>query len=315
MKIVLLGQKTIGDDVDLSRFYELGDFEVHGYAQDSDTEKYAKDADVLIVNKTPINEETIGTASHLRLVCVTATGTDNLDKDYLQRRGIAWRNVAGYSTESVAELTFGMFFYLWQHLPYYDHYVKGGSYVNDVMFTHFANTFREMSGKKWGIIGLGTIGHRVAEIAAAFGMEVGYYSTSGISREEKYPRLSFEELLGTSDVVSIHCPLSEQTEGLIDERALSLMKRDAILLNLSRGPVVNEAALCDALLKNKIAAAGLDVLTQEPMAEDNPLLGIQDSGKLIITPHIGWAAYETRVRLMDIIFDQVREFITGQESH
>jgi glycerate dehydrogenase len=241
---------------------------------------------------------------------VTATGINNLDTDYLAKRGIEWRNVAGYSTESVTQHTFALLFYILENLAYYDNYVKSGSYTRDYLFTHFKKRYHELSGMTWGIIGLGNIGRRVAATASAFGCKVQYFSTSGANYNSDYKKVSFDELLGTSDIVSIHAPLNGKTLNLIDAQALSKMKKSAILLNLGRGPIVNEADLAAALENGTIAAAGLDVLTKEPMEEGNPLLRIKDSGKLIITPHIAWAAVEARERLMKIIEGQIEEFVT-----
>lgn len=268
-----------------------------------------KDADILIVNKIAINEQTIGTAKNLKLVCVTATGTNNLDKEYLKKRGIAWRNVAGYSTESVTQHTFALLFYLLEKLRYYDDYVKDEKYINDTVFTHFAEHFNEVNGKTWGIIGLGTIGRRVADIAKAFGAHVIYYSASGSPAQEGYEQVDFETLLATSDIVSVHAPLNEYTKDLMDREAFEKMKKTAIFLNLGRGPIVVEQDLYEALEIGEIAAAGLDVLCEEPMSETNPLAKIKDSKKLIITPHIAWASVEARNRLMQIIIEQIREFL------
>ena len=267
-----------------------------------------KDADVIILNKVQINEQTIGTAKNLKLVCVTATGTNNLDKEYLEKRGIAWRNVAGYSTETVTQHTFAMLFYLLEKMRYYDDYVKEEHYVNDVQFTHFAEHFTEIYGKTWGIIGLGNIGRRVTEIARAFGAHVIYYSASGSPAQEGYEQVDLDTLLSTSDIVSVHAPLNEYTEGLMNRETFAKMKKNAIFLNLGRGPIVVEQDLYGALETGEIAAAGLDVLTKEPMSVDNPLRKIKDSGKLLITPHIAWASVEARTKLMDIIFGQVKEF-------
>ena len=220
MKIVFLDAKTIGEDIDLSGFDALGEVVKYGFSTEQEARERSKDADVLILNKVQVNEQTIGEADHLKLVCVTATGTNNLDKEYLDKRGIAWRNVAGYSTESVAQHTFAMLFYLLEKLPYYDDYVKSEKYVNDVSFTHFAKAFHELSGMTYGIIGLGNIGRRVADIAKAFGCHVIYYSTSGRNSQPGYERVSFDELLEQSDIVSIHAPLDENTLGLMNKEAL-----------------------------------------------------------------------------------------------
>jgi len=263
-----------------------------------------------VLNKVVVNEQTIGTAANLKLVCVTATGTNNLDKEFLAERRIAWRNVAGYSTGSVAQHTFAMLFYLLEKLRYYDDYVKNGHYVNDTVFTHFEERFHELCGMTWGIIGLGAIGRQVAKIAAAFGASIIYYSPSGSAPQEGYQQVDLDTLLTASDIISIHAPLNEHTENLIDKKNLKKMKPSCILLNAGRGPIVAEGDLADALEADEIAAAGLDVLCAEPMSDDNPLLRIKDSRRLFITPHIAWASVESRTRLMNIILDQIKEFLT-----
>lgn len=308
MKIVFLDAKSIGDDIDLTGFDKLGEVVKYGFSTAEQAAERTKDADVVIVNKVPVNETSIGNAEHLKLVCVTATGTNNLDKDYLAQRGIAWRNVAGYSTETVAQHTFALLFYLMEKLRYYDDYVKSGQYIDDTVFTHFSNVFHDLNGMTWGIIGLGNIGRRVADIAKMFGCHVIYYSTSGKNNQEGYERVDFDTLLKTSDIVSVHAPLNEDTENLMNREAFAKMKKSAIFLNLGRGPIVSEQDLADALKEGTIAAAGLDVLCAEPMRADNPLRGIKDSDKLIITPHIAWASVEARTRLMNIILGQVAEY-------
>ena len=309
MKLVFLDTKTIGEDIDLSAYDALGEVVKYGFSTLEEIPERVKDADVLIVNKIAINEQTIGNAKNLKLVCVTATGTNNLDKEYLKKRGIAWRNVAGYSTESVTQHTFALLFYLLEKIRYYDDYVKDEKYINDTVFTHFAEHFNEVNGKTWGIIGLGTIGRRVADIAKAFGVHVIYYSASGSPAQEGYEQVDFETLLATSDIVSVHAPLNEYTKDLMDREAFAKMKKTAIFLNLGRGPIVVEQDLYEALETGEIAAAGLDVLCEEPMSETNPLAKIKDSKKLIITPHIAWASVEARNRLMQIIVEQIREFL------
>ncbi len=309
MKLVFLDRKTIGDDIDLSIFKDFGEVVEYNFSSVDEVPARVVDADILIINKIPINESTIGSAKNLKLVCVTATGTNNLDKEYLDKRGIAWRNVAGYSTESVAQHTFSMLFYLLEHMAYYDNYVKDGKYINDTMFTHFDRVFPQISGKTWGIIGLGAIGRRVADIAKVFGANVIYYSASGAPAQEGYNQVDFDTLLTESDIVSVHAPLNEFTEGLMDEAAFSKMKSSAIFLNLGRGPIVDERALANALNNNVIASAGLDVIAIEPMSPNCPLLDVQDKSKLLITPHIGWASVEARTNLMNIIHGQIKDFL------
>lgn len=308
MHIVFLDVKSIGEDISLEGFDRLGTVTKYDFSSPEQVPKRIQDADVIILNKVPVNADTIGTAEKLRLVCVTATGTNNLDKDYLKERGIAWRNVADYSTESVTQHTFAMLFYLLEKLHYYDAYVKEEHYVNDTLFTHFAEHFHELHGMTWGIIGLGNIGRKVASVASAFGARVIYYSASGQPAQEGYCQTDLDTLLASSDIISVHAPLNEYTENLMDASAFARMKPGVIFLNLGRGPIVDEQALASALENGQIAAAGLDVLAAEPMSPDNPLLSIKDSRKLLITPHIGWASVESRTCLMQRILEQVNGF-------
>ena len=308
MKIVFLDAASIGADIDLSGYDVLGEVKKYDYSTPEQAAERITDADVIVINKIPINETTLKYAENLKLVCVTATGTDNLDKEYLAERNIAWRNVAGYSTESVAQHTFALLFYLYEKLRYYDEYVKTEKYIGDRSFTHFDNVFHEIFGKTWGIIGLGAIGRRVAELAKAFGCRVIYYSTSGRNTQADYERVDFDTLLKESDIVSVHAPLNENTRGLMDKEAFAKMKKTAVFLNVGRGPIVMEADLAEALKNGEIAAAGLDVLGKEPMMAENPLREIKDSGKLFITPHIAWASVEARTRLMDIILQQIKDY-------
>ncbi len=308
MNIVFLDADTIGRDIDLSMFEKSGHVTVYGFSSKEEMRERAADADVLILNKMQADAYTLEKASHLKLICVTATGTNNLDKNYLAQRNIEWRNVAGYSTECVTQHTFAMLFYLLEKLAYYDDYVKSEAYVNNTTFTHFSNVFHELNGMTWGIIGLGAIGRRVAQIAAAFGCHVIYFSTSGKNDNPDYSRVSFDDLLSRSDIVSVHAPLTEKTEGLMNRSAFQKMKKSAVFLNLGRGPIVVEQDLADALLAEELAAAGLDVLSAEPMHPDNPLKSIKDSGRLLITPHIAWAGVETRRRLMETVCQQIQTF-------
>lgn len=313
MKIIFLDAKTIGSDIDLSPFHKLGEVILYPFSTSSEIPERVKDADILIINKTPINEKTIYTAKNLKLICVTATGTDNLDKEYLTTRNIAWRNVSGYSTESVAQHTFAMLFYLLENLPYYDQYVKSKKYANDTLFTHFASSFHQLNALRWGIVGLGNIGRRVADIASCFGCDVVYSSPSNAAPQSGYHQVDFETLLMTSDIVSVHAPLNHYTQNLMNEDAFKKMQPHAIFLNLGRGPIVDESALVTALNKNWIAAAGLDVLTTEPMSKSSPFLDFKDSSRLLITPHIAWASIEARRNLMKIIEKQIITFFSEKK--
>ena len=308
MKIVFLDAKSIGEDIDLSAYDALGEVIKYDFSTAEEAAVRSVDADVLVLNKVEVNEKTIGNASHLKLVCVTATGTNNLDKAYLEKRGITWRNVAGYSTESVAQHTFALLFYVLEKLNYYDNYVKSGEYARGTCFSHFGQNFFELDGKTWGIIGLGAIGNKVAQIAKAFGCHIICYSASGKKYNTEYEQVSLDELLSRSDILSVHAPLNGYTENLMTLEKFRKMKKSAIFLNLARGAIVNEPDLYTALTEGSIAGAGLDVLCKEPMDPENPLLKIQDSNKLIITPHIAWAAKETRFRVVDEVVKNIQRF-------
>lgn len=306
-KIVMLERDNIGEDVDLNYFETLGELTIYGATPYEQVVDRIGDADVLVINKIPMNEATLKDAQNVKLICVTATGTDNVDMDYCASRGIAVKNVRSYSTESVVQHTFAMFFYLSEKLRFYDDYVKNGEYMKCPRFTYFGETFHELYGKTWGIVGLGEIGARVADIAKAFGCKVIYYSTSGQNSNEAYERVDFDTLLGESDIISVHAPLNEKTRYLFTYDAFAKMKPSAYFINVGRGPIVKEADLCKALNENLIAGAGLDVLEKEPMVPENPLFAIKDSRKLLITPHIAWATTEARNRLMENVYKNIKE--------
>ena len=315
MKIVFLDVKTIGEDIDLSGYDRLGQVVKYPFSTPAQVPDRIADSDVIVLNKVRIDAETVGDAPKLKLVCVTATGTNNLDKEFLDKRKIAWRNVAGYSTESVAQHTFAMLFYLLEKLRYYDDYVKDGRYACDTSFTHFEEHFYELNDKTWGIIGLGNIGRRVASIAKAFGAHVIYTSPSGSPKQEGYCQVDMDTLLASSDIISVHAPLNKYTENLINAAAFKKMKKSCIFLNLGRGPIVVEDEIAEALEQHEIAAAGLDVLCTEPMSPQNPLLQMKDSRRLYITPHIAWASVEARTRLMKIVLGQIHEFFDIKHSN
>ncbi len=312
MKIVILDAKTLGDDIDLEIFFQFGDVEMYPTTSPAELYERIEDADIIITNKVVIDRDAINAARNLKLICEAATGYNNIDVLYAKEKGIAVTNVAGYSTESVVQTTFGMLFYLLMHLRYYDDYVKSGEYAKSDIFTHLGKPFWEIHGKRWGIIGLGTIGRRVAEVAESFGCDVIYYSTSGVERQEKYPRYPLDELLKTSDIVSIHAPLNEKTKNLITINELKLMKENAILLNLGRGGIVNEKDLAIAIDSDMIGGAGLDVLEKEPIDPENPLLKIKNKEKLLITPHIAWTSIEARKRLVNEMVENIRAFLNGE---
>lgn len=312
-KIVFLETATLGDDVNVAQFSDLGEVVTYDLTQKAEINERITDADVVIINKLPMCEETLKDAKNLKLICLTATGTNNIDFSYTDSRGIVVKNVASYSTESVVQHTFALFFFLYEKMAYYDGYVKSGDYANAPFFCHIEEKFHELYGKTWGIIGLGEIGRRVATVAECFGCKVIYYSTSGAHDDEHFKRVSLDELLAQSDVVSVHAPLNDNTRNLMNAETIGKMKKTAYLINVGRGPIINEEDLYQALLHDTIAGAGLDVLAVEPMDPKNPLLKVWDSKKLVITPHIAWATAEARCRCVDRVFDNVKTYLdTGK---
>ena len=296
MKIVYLDAATMGDTPldDISALGELVCYDNSTYEEALDR---VSDCEVLIINKVKVDRELLSNAPALKLVCEAATGVNNIDLEACEERGIPVRNVAGYSTDSVVQATFMHILSLLGNAPYFDLAVKSGRYSKSGLFTDVSKPFIEIFGKTMGIIGMGVIGNKVAKIAQAFGMNVVYYSTSGTSHCKEYPSLPLEELMLKADVISVHAPLNEKTKGLIGERELSIMKSDAIIVNMGRGGIIDECALAKAIDNNIIGGAALDVFEREPLPEDNPLLHTSHPEKLRFTPHTAWASVEARKRL------------------
>ncbi len=309
MKVVFLDRATLGDDISLDKFKEFGEVEIYDTTSPTQTFERIKDADIIVTNKVVIDRQMMQN-SKLSLICVAATGMNNIDLKAANKLDITVKNVAGYSTPSVVQTTFAMALYLIGRLKYFDNYTSSGEWCESEIFTHLKVPYHDIEGKRWGIIGLGTIGKEVAKVASAFGCEVVYYSTSGKNRDDTYPSLSLDELLKTSDIISIHAPLNENTKGLIDREKLKLLKKGAVILNLGRGGIIEEDALASSIDEDEIYA-GLDVLESEPMREDHPLLRVKNRDRLIITPHIAWASVESRQRLVDAIYDNIKTFKGG----
>lgn len=268
-----------------------------------------KEADIIICNKVKITAPIMDALPKLRLICITATGMNNVDLKYAAQKRIAVKNVAGYSTASVAQVTFALLLSLMHSVGYFDAYVKGGQYAQSSLFTHYGRSFYELTDKNFGVIGMGNIGRRVAGIAEAFGAHVAYYSTSGKNLAAPYPALPLDRLLKTSDVVSIHAPLSSSTYNLIAYPQLQLMKPTAYLVNIGRGKIVSEADLARALNEGLIAGAALDVFEHEPINHDNPLLSVKNPEKLMLSPHIGWLSVEARRTLIEKVAKNIEDYI------
>lgn len=307
MKIVFLDALTLGRDISLEPLKQFGENVFYDTTAPEETAARIKDADIIITNKVRLFRDEIDAAPSLKLICVAATGVNCVDVEYAASKGIPVKNVAGYSTESVVQTTFMHILALAGHHGYFDARIKSGEYGRGGIATDITAPFWELDGKKIGIVGMGAIGQRVAQVATAFGMQVAYFSTSGTSHCTEYPSLSLEQLLSQSDIVSVHAPLNAATNGLIGSKELAMMKPTAFIINMGRGGIVVEEDLAAALRDGVIAGAGIDVFVKEPMGEEHPFASLGD--KISLSPHVGWASVEARTRLVDKIADNIRTFI------
>ena len=306
MKIAFLDAATMGD-VSFEPFEKLGDFTRYENSTPEEARERVRDLDVLLINKVIVDKELIDSAPNLKLICIAATGVNNIDVEYAASKGIPVRNAVGYSTDSVVQTTFMHILSLVGGAPYFDESVKSGSYSRSGMFTDTKWNWWELAGKTIGIIGMGNIGQKVARIAEAFGMKVCYYSTSGTGHCKDYPCLSLEELLKTSDIVSVHAPLNERTLNLIGKEQLSMMKSQAYLVNVGRGAIIVEEDLAQAVDDGVIAGAGVDVFVTEPLPENHPYLRMRHPERMRLSPHIAWASIEARDRLIGIMAENIQK--------
>lgn len=307
MKITFLDTQTVADlPEELAKFKALGDFT--GYKNTTPDQVVARLAgsNVAIVNKVIIGREEMDQLPDLKLICIAATGMNNVDLDAAAERGISVKNVSGYSTNSVAQLTITMLFTLAMDLIHLNQAVYDGTYAKHPAFGYWRQPFYELGGARYGIVGMGAIGQRVAELATAYGAKVVHYSTSGRTSDAGYPQVSFEELLETCEVISVHCPLTEETKDLFGYDELAKMKSSAYLINVARGGIVNEADLVRALDEGQIAGAASDVFTSEPIPTDHPYLSVKEPHRLLLTPHIGWASVEARMELLAGVRENIK---------
>ena len=305
MKIVYLDSATVGE-TPMDGIAELGELVCWPESTPEEALERVRDCNVLIVNKVLVTRALLDAAPELRLVCEAATGVNNIDLEACRERNIPVRNVAGYSTDSVVQTTFMHILSLMGNAPYFDNTVKNGTYSKGTLFTDVSRPYIEIKGKRIGIVGMGAIGTGVARVAEAFGMEVVYYSTSGTGHCKEWPSISLGELMRTSDVISIHAPYNERTAGLIGAGELAMMKPSAIIVNMGRGGIVDEAALAEVIDNDLIGGAALDVFTREPLPGDSPLLRTRHPEKLRFTPHTAWASTEALTRLVNCIADNIR---------
>lgn len=309
MKISVLDAETLGEDLSLSIFEQYGEVTVYASTSPEQVEERLADAEAVILNKIKLNADNLKNAKRLKLICITATGFDNVDVAYCRDHGIAVCNVVGYSTQCVAQITVTMALSLIANLPAYNRFVCSGEYTKSGCFNRLTPVFHEIYGKTWGIVGYGNIGKQVARVADALGCRVLVHKRTPVSEREC---VDFDTLCREADILSLHTPLNEGTYHLLDEKHIAMLKKDAIVINVARGAVADEGALADAVLEDRIGGLGVDVYSAEPMAADHPFQAILDRPNVCFTPHMAWGGYETRVRLMEEIAQNIEAFLQGE---
>ncbi len=312
MEIVILDAKTLGDDLVLDMFDEFGNVTIYDSTSPEDVEKRIRNADVVILNKIRLNESNLGSAQKLKLVCITATGFDNVDTDYCHKNGIAVCNVKGYSTHSVAQVTMALALSLCTHVGEYTDYVSSGKYTESGVHNYLKPTFHEISGMTWGVVGLGGIGKQVARIAKAMGCRVLAFKRTP---DSGFECVDIDTLCKNCDIISVHLPLTDETREIIGKPQLDEMKKGTLLINMARGAVVDERAVADAVKSGRLGGVGIDVYSVEPMAADHPYTEIMHMDNVLLTPHMAWGAYEARVRCMTEIAENIRAFLRGEERN
>ena len=310
MKITVLDRKTMGDDISLAPFERYGELEIYDITPTELLAERAKESDVIILNKAKITADVISAAKNLKLICEFATGYDNIDLDAARRAGVAVCNVPGYSTDSVTLYTIATVTALASRLITYRDAVNSGEYTAAGSPNKISPAFYDLRGKTWGIIGYGNIGRSVGRVAEAFGARVIVNKRTPVDGVEC---VDLDTLCRESDVITIHCPLTDDTRGIIDSRRLSLMKKSVILVNEARGAVLDESAVADALENGEIGAFGCDVYSKEPLTADHPYNRIKHNDNVILTPHSAWASFEARTRCVDIISNNIASYINGDK--
>ncbi len=310
MKIVVLDANTLGNDIHLEKFPLLRNAEIFPATKPEEVSDRISDCEVIVLNKVKLSEKNLSQAKNLQLICITATGYDNVDVEYCKNRGIAVCNVVGYSTDSVAQVTVATALSLWMHLSYFERYVRDGRYTASGVQNCLYPAFLELTGKTWGIIGYGNIGKKVGEIARAIGCRVIY-----MRRSEDQNAMPLDTILREADIISVHTPLSEETRHLIGKEELSKMKPGAILVNAARGAVLDEEAVCEAILNETLAGFGTDVYSTEPIPTGHPFEKLYHSDRVLFTPHMAWGSYEARRRCIEEIEENIRAYFAGEKRN
>ena len=309
MKIVFLDAATIGDDLTYESFAELGEVVVYPTTNEEEFVAHVNGADVVVINKLKLNATNLPKAKNLKLICLAATGFDNVDLDYCRKAGIGVCNVVGYSTQSVAQLTLSMALSLYTHLDEYTSFVRSGEYTQNGLANRLTPVYHEIAGRTWGIVGYGNIGKQVARVAEVLGCRVLVYKRTPVADAEC---VDFDTICQKSDILSLHVPLNEATRNLLDEAHIAMLKKDAIVINVARGAVTDEAALAAAILEGCIGGIGVDVYSKEPFGVDHPFNKIKHLPNVLLTPHMAWGGYETRVRLLDEIKQNIIAFFKNE---
>ena len=310
MKIVFLDAATIGNDLTYESFEDLGEVVVYSTTSEDEFEAHVQGADVVVINKLKLNSANLPKAPNLKLICLAATGFDNVELDYCRKAGIGVCNVVGYSTQSVAQLTLSMVLSLYTNLGQFTNFVRSGEYTKCGLANRLTPVYHEIDGKTWGIVGYGNIGKQVARVAEALGCKVLVYKRTPVEGAEC---VDFDTICQKSDILSLHVPLNDQTRNLLDEAHIAMLKKEAVVINVARGAVTDEAALANAVLEERIGGLGVDVYSKEPFGDDHPFNKIKHLPNVLLTPHMAWGGYETRVRLLGEIKENINSFFAGKE--
>lgn len=312
MKIVILDKDTLGADVNLSPIRKLGECTEYGTTDLSKVAQRVSAAEVVVTNKIKLNESTLGSCKNVRLICVAATGYDNIDTDFCKKRGIALCNVPGYSTDSVAQVTIAMALELITHLGEYRDFVHSGKYSVSGIANKLTPVYHELSSMTWGVVGGGAIGTKVAEIAKAFGCKV---LVCRRKQEGAFPLADIDTICEQADIISVHLPLSDSTRGILSRERIAKCKKTAVIINTARGAVADEEALADAIKEQRIGGLGVDVYSQEPFPADHPYTDILGCKNVCLTPHMGWGSFEARNRCIEKIAENIEYFYKGEQRN
>lgn len=308
MKIVILDSGTLGADVDLSPIEALGEVIEYKFTAPCEVADRLADADVAVLNKIKLNKDNLSDAKSLKLICVAATGYDNIDVAYCREHGISVCNVPGYSTDSVAQLSVSMALSLVTHLDEYRGFVHSGEYSRSSSANRLEPVYHEIAGQTWGVVGGGGIGSKVAEIAQALGCRVLLCRRKP---EDRYESADIDRICRECDIISLHVPLSDETRGMISRERIASMKDGVVIVNTARGAVCDEQAIADGVLSGKIGALGCDVYSKEPFGEDHPFYTILDRPNVCLTPHMAWGSAEARNRCVRRMAENITEFFMG----